>query len=152
VSPVEATISGSAAAVADPATTRLTVLYDERCAFCIRCRDWLLSQACLLPVELLPAGSAVARDRFGTLPWRGKELIVIDDRGRAWVGAAGFVMCLWATARYRAWAYRLARPALAHHTERFFRFVSTRRDRWSRWFEGDDCAYCDENPFFWEEA
>jgi predicted DCC family thiol-disulfide oxidoreductase YuxK len=146
-----ATISGSAIRVADPGTTRLTVLYDERCAFCLRCRDWLLGQACLLPVDLLPAGSTLARERFGTLPWLGNELIVIDDRGRAWLGAAAFVMCLWATARYRAWAYRLSRPAFANHTERFFRFISKRRDRWSRWFEGDECAYCDENPFFWEE-
>jgi predicted DCC family thiol-disulfide oxidoreductase YuxK len=152
VSPVDATISGSATGIADPATTRLTVLYDERCGFCLRCRDWLLGQACLLPVDLLPAGSTVARERFGSLPWLGNELIVIDDRGRAWLGAAAFVMCLWATARYRAWAYRLARPAFAHHTERFFRFVSKRRDRWSRWFEGDECTYCDESPFFWEEA
>lgn len=152
MSPVEGTISGSATGIADPATIRLTVLYDERCGFCLRCRDWLLGQACLLPVDLLPAGSTVARERYGALPWLGNELIVIDDRGRAWLGAAAFVMCLWATARYRAWAYRLARPAFAHHTERFFRFVSKRRDRWSRWFEGDECAYCDEKPFFWEEA
>ena len=133
---------------------RLTVLYDERCAFCLRCRDWLLGQPCLVDVELLPAGSAVAKQRYGSFPMLGDELVVFDDLGRGWVGAAAFLVCLWATARYRAWAYRFARPHLAPHAERFFRFVSKRRDRWNRWLDQDDgeCSYCDEVAFWWEDA
>jgi predicted DCC family thiol-disulfide oxidoreductase YuxK len=135
------------------ATKRLTVLYDERCAFCLRCRDWLLGQPCLVDVELLPAGSAIAKQRYGSFPMLGDELVVFDDRGRGWVGAAAFLMCLWATARYRAWAYRFARPHLAPHAERFFRFVSKRRDRWNRWLDqDDDCSYCDEVAFRWGDA
>ena len=124
---------------------RLTVLYDERCAFCLRCRDWLLGQPCLVEVELLPAGSRAAKERFGAFPLLGDELVVFDDRGRGWVGAAAFLVCLWATARYRSWSYRLSRPAFAPHTERFFRFVSKRRDRWNRWLDqDDDCTHCDQ--------
>jgi predicted DCC family thiol-disulfide oxidoreductase YuxK len=125
---------------------RLTVLYDDRCAFCRRCRDWLAGQPCLVDVELLPASSAAARSRYGELPWFGKELVVVDERGGAWIGPAAFLTCLWATARYRSWSYRLARPRLAPLTDRFFLFVSGRRDRLSTWLGRDDpqCTWCDE--------
>ena len=131
---------------------RLTVLYDERCGFCRRCRDWLLTQPCLVEVELLPAGSDEARRRYGELPWFGKELVLLDDEGRVWLGPAAFLTCLWATARYRSWSYRLAEPYLAGLTERFFMFVSGRRDRWSDWLgRADlDCSWCDELRVRWE--
>lgn len=134
-------------------TRRLTVLYDERCAFCLRCRDWLLGQPCLVEVQLLPAGAPAVRERYGALPVLGDELVVFDDRGRGWVGGAAFLMCLWATARYRSWSYRLARPRFAPHAERFFRFVSSRRDRWNRWLDPDaDCTSCDEFSSWLEDA
>ena len=134
-------------------TRRLTVLYDERCRFCLRCRDWLLGQPCLVEVELLAAGSTEARQRYGSVPWLGSELVVFDDRGRGWVGAAAFLICLWATARYRPWSYRLSRPAFAPHAERFFMSISKRRGRWSRAIHGDDdCTYCEDVGFWWEDA
>jgi predicted DCC family thiol-disulfide oxidoreductase YuxK len=137
-----------------PASRSLTVLYDERCRFCRRCRDWLLTQRCHLPVELMPAGSEESLRRFGSVPWLRNELVVVDDAGRVWAGPAAFLVCLWATARYRPWAYLLARPQLASHTSRFFRFVSARRDRWSTWFGKDDpdCSWCDELRRDWGEG
>jgi predicted DCC family thiol-disulfide oxidoreductase YuxK len=134
------------------ASTRLTVLYDEGCAFCLRCRDWLLVQPCFVEVELVPAGSATARERFGAVPWLGNELVVVDDNGQAWVGPAAFLVCLWATVRYRAWSYRLSKPAFASHAERFFMFVSNRRDRWGTWLRrrDPDCSYCDEMGLRWD--
>ena len=142
--------------VLDPVTapaTKLTVLYDERCAFCRRCRDWLLGQRCLIQVEILPAGSRYAVERYGQIPGFGSDLVAIDDQGRAWVGPAAFVACLWATVRYRPWAYQLAKPAFAPHTERFFKFVSKRRDRFGAWFGRDDpeCSWCDELPMGWDQ-
>ena len=133
-------------AVARPAPTRLTVLYDEQCAFCRRCRDWLLTQPCLVQVELLASGSAEARRRYGSLPWLGSELVAADDLGHVWVGPAAFLTCLWATVRYRPWAYRLSSPSLSHLAETFFRIISKRRDRWSAWLsrDQDDCSWCDE--------
>jgi predicted DCC family thiol-disulfide oxidoreductase YuxK len=130
----------------DPPPSRLTILYDETCGFCRRCRDWLLAQTCLVEVELLPAGSPAVKARYGAVPWLGRELVAVDERGRVWVGPAAFLICLWATARYRAWAYRLAGPKLAPMTERFFFFVTKNRDRWSAWPErGDpDCTWCDQ--------
>ena len=127
-------------------TTKLTILYDESCALCRRARDWLLSQPCLIQVELIPSGSKLAKSRYGALPWLGEELVAVDQSGQAWVGPAAFLTCLWATVRYRPWAYRLAGPRLAPLAERFFLTVSKRRDRWSAWWlgrEDSDCSWCD---------
>ncbi len=142
----------NAATEATGEVTKLSVLYDERCAFCLRCRDWLLTQPCLVDVELLPAGSPSVRKRFGEIPGMGKELVVADDRGRVWVGPSAFVMCLWATARYRSWAYRLSRPRWAPFAERFFIWVSRRRDRWSAWLRrhDPDCTWCDQLSLEWD--
>ena len=72
------TTTGSAPAATDDATARLTILYDERCTFCLRCRDWLATQPCLIPVELLAAGSVGAKRRYGAVAWRGSALAVVD--------------------------------------------------------------------------
>jgi predicted DCC family thiol-disulfide oxidoreductase YuxK len=137
------TIETRPASRASP-TTR-TVLFDERCALCRRCRDWLLTQPCHCPVILMPSGSEEARRRFGAVPWLGQELVAVDDQGRVWVGPAAFLTCLWATVRFRSWAYRLAGPHLAPLAEAFFRIVSKRRDRWSAWLDRDrdECTWCD---------
>jgi predicted DCC family thiol-disulfide oxidoreductase YuxK len=143
----------SEASEEDPEGAKLTVLYDETCSFCRRCRDWLLGQPCFIEVELLAAGSPPARERYGTLPWLGRELVAVDQAGRAWVGPAAFLTCLWATVRYRPWAYRLSQPGMAPLAERFFRFVSRRRDRWSSWLGRDDpeCSWCEQNRLWWED-
>jgi hypothetical protein len=106
----------------------------------------LLTQPCHLEVELLPAGSLTARERYGALAWLGRELIAVDERGRAWVGPGAFLACLWATVRYRAWAYRLSTPTLAPLAVRFFVHVSKRRDRYGAWLgqRDPDCSWCDE--------
>jgi predicted DCC family thiol-disulfide oxidoreductase YuxK len=138
---------GAALHAAAPAT-RLTILYDERCAFCLRCRDWLATQPCLIEVELLASGSPAAKERYGAVPWIGRELVVVDDLGHVWVGPAAFLMCLWATANHRHHAYLFARPRWAPHAERFFMYISKRRDRWGAWLgrkdRPEDCSWCDD--------
>jgi len=130
----------------DERATRLTVLYDKRCGFCRRCRDWMLTQPCLVEVELLASGSQAAADRYGAVPWLGNELCVIDERGRVWAGPSAFLMCLWATARYRPLSYLLARPGWNRYAGRAFIAVSKRRDRLSDWLGRDDpeCSWCDD--------
>jgi hypothetical protein len=52
---------------------------------------------------------------------------VVSDRGEVWVGAAAFLVCLWALPAWRPWSYRLAAPAFAPLAERFFHLLSSRR-------------------------
>ena len=148
------TTSTSAVAPAEDAPGRLVILYDDRCAFCRRCRDWLLTQPCLLEVRLISAAAARRDELYDELSAVGHELVVTDERGRVWIGGPAFLMCLWATVRYRPWAYRFSRPALAPFAERFFRFISKRRDRWSAWLGRDDpnCSWCDEANFMFGDG
>ena len=110
--------------------TRLTVCYDEQCALCRRCRLWLEGEQVLVPLDFVAAGSDEARQRYGSVPWLGADLVVVDDEhGDVWAGSAAFLMCLWATAEHRAWSYRLSGRALAPLAERFFHMVSANRRR-----------------------
>lgn len=127
-----------AAALRSPSA--VTVLYDADCALCIRCRHWLESQATYVDIRFLAAGSAEADERLESLrPWLGRELVVVSERGEVWIGAAAFLVCLWATREYRAWSYRLSGPAFAPLAERFLHSVSSRRRSLSR-FVRQDCA------------
>ncbi|RSS78601.1 thiol-disulfide oxidoreductase DCC family protein [Streptomyces sp. WAC06614] len=92
---------------------RLTVLYDARCALCVHIRHWLLGQRWLVPLSLVPAGSAEARGRFPHLDHAAtlREITVVGDAGQVWTGADAFIVCLWALAEHRPKANWLATPA-----------------------------------------
>ena len=92
----------------------LTVLYDAGCPLCRRFRDWLAEQPCLVPLDLVPAGSEEARRRFPALDHgrTQQEITVVGDDGAVWTKEHAWVMCLWATAAHRGLAERLARPHL----------------------------------------
>lgn len=94
--------------------TRLTVLYDAGCPLCSRFRDWLIGQLQLVPLDLVPAGSAEAYQRLPGLDHRRslEEITVVGDDGSVWTKENAWVVCLWATAKHRALAERLAQPAL----------------------------------------
>jgi len=119
---------------------RLTVLYDASCPICVRCRDWLETQRSFVPLELLAAGSASARRRFGEVPWLGEELVVVSDDGEVWAGAAAFLMALWALEDYREWSYRLAGDSLSKVAERFFTALSHNRRWLAGWFAHPECT------------
>ncbi|MFB9313143.1 DCC1-like thiol-disulfide oxidoreductase family protein [Nocardioides plantarum] len=93
-------------------TSTLTVLYDAGCPLCSRFRDWLVVQPALVPVRLVPAGSAEARALFPSLDHSRtlREITVVGDDGAVWTQEHAWVMCLWATRRFRPLAERLARP------------------------------------------
>lgn len=92
----------------------LTVLTDPDCPLCRRFADWLSRQALLVPLELVPAGSAEARRRFPTLDHdrSREEVTVVGTDGSVWTHERAWVMCLWATRPYRGLADRLSRPGL----------------------------------------
>jgi predicted DCC family thiol-disulfide oxidoreductase YuxK len=118
---------------------RLVVVYDENCALCRRCRQWLEIQPTHLSIEFLAAGSDTARNRYGQVPWLGADLVVVDDAGGVWAGPAAFIVCLWATVRYRVWSYRLSGRAFAPLAESFFHLVSSNRGRIGAVVGARDC-------------
>ncbi|MFD7883155.1 thiol-disulfide oxidoreductase DCC family protein [Streptomyces bauhiniae] len=91
----------------------LTVLYDAECGLCTHLRDWLVKQPQLVPLELVPAGSAEAEARFpGVDPAATlEEVTVIGDSGQVYRGAAAWVVVLWALREHRPLAHRLSTPA-----------------------------------------
>ncbi|HVF31770.1 MAG TPA: DCC1-like thiol-disulfide oxidoreductase family protein [Acidimicrobiales bacterium] len=121
---------------------QLTVVYDDDCELCRRCSTWLRCQPTHVPIELLPVSAAREEPRYQGVPWLGAELVVIDGQGRIWVGAAAFLVCLWATRDWREWSYRLSGPSLAPLAERFFHAISAHRGRIGAFLgpTTDDCG------------
>jgi predicted DCC family thiol-disulfide oxidoreductase YuxK len=117
----------------------LTVLYDEACPLCVRCRAWLAEQPAYIKLSFMPSGSAEARAKYGAVPWLGAELCVVSDEGDVWVGPVAFLMCLWALRDYRMWSYRLSGPSFSHLAERFFHALSSQRRRIAAWLEPARC-------------
>ena len=106
----------------------LTVLYDETCQLCRWSAHWLVTEPAHVPIRTLAAGSPAARVAYGPVPQLGDDLVVVADDGRVWWGAPdAFLICLWATRRWRHWSHRLARPGLAPLAAAFFKRVSTHR-------------------------
>ncbi|MFL6113569.1 MAG: thiol-disulfide oxidoreductase DCC family protein [Catenulispora sp.] len=91
----------------------LTVLYDSQCRLCRAVCDWLGRQRQLVPLTFVPAGSAAARQRYPGLDHDATlaEITVIGDGGQIFTGDAAWIACLWALAKHRRLARRLATPA-----------------------------------------
>lgn len=133
---------------------QLTILYDEECQFCVRCRWWLARQPSFIPLEFIPQGSPLVRERYPQLVLRsGKsELIVVADDGTVYRNDDAFLICLYALKEYRQWSQRLAEPSLRPLAHAFFKEVSARRATISSWLgapskgAGDDedggCSSC----------
>ncbi|WP_215110462.1 DCC1-like thiol-disulfide oxidoreductase family protein, partial [Streptomyces sp. McG3] len=92
---------------------RLTVLYDAHCPLCVHLRHWLQRQRQLVPLDLVPAGSAEARRRFPELDHTATlaEITVVGDLGQVYRETSAWIVCLWALARYRSRAHWLTTPA-----------------------------------------
>lgn len=106
----------------------LSVLYDDECAFCVRCREVFAGYEPIVPIRFVPSRSPAARTLCGgTVPAGGRELIVIDSSGAYWLGPSAFVACLWAFDETRGLAALLALPLLRRFAAWFFRFVSHNR-------------------------
>jgi predicted DCC family thiol-disulfide oxidoreductase YuxK len=129
-----------------PGIRALSVLYDEECAFCRACAAWLRREPAFVDLRVLPAGGAVARERFpelcagsathdaepGAKIWNAvgaSELVVVDDAGGVYRKENAYLICLWALRRYRLWAFRLSRPRVKPLTCRAFAALARRR-RW----------------------
>lgn len=97
----------------------LTVLYDEGCPLCRRLRAWLGTQATLLPVDFVAAGSAGARARFPGLDHERttRVLTVVTADGAVYEEERAWLLCAWSLPRWRpvaeglggGWRLRLVR-------------------------------------------
>ncbi len=107
----------------------LTVFYDARCGLCDAFRRWLEREPRFVAVRFVPFDSAEARVIFPAITdWRPEsEVLVLGDDGGIYRGHAAWIVCLWATRRYREWSVRLATPALRPFAGRFCRLVSENR-------------------------
>lgn len=119
--------------------TQLTVVYDEECELCRRCRHWLSQQPTYLPLSFLAAGSPDGERLYSGLPWYRSELMIVANTGHAWVGTAAFIVSLWATRRYRPMSYRLRGRAFAPLAESFFHALSSNRAFVSEMLTRHDC-------------
>jgi predicted DCC family thiol-disulfide oxidoreductase YuxK len=119
----------------------LTVLYDEHCPICVRCRDWLALQPAFVSMDFLGCRTPEALTRYGEVPWLREELVVVSDQGDVWAGPAAFIVALWALQDWREWSYRLSGSALAPLAQRFFESLSKNRKGLARFFfSKDDCT------------
>jgi len=114
----------------------LNVLYDPACGLCTHVKEWLQRQPVYVPLFLIPAGSPQALKLFPGLAQLvgDDELVVVNDRGRVYVGNHAWIMCLWALRDYRRWAFRLATPALLPVARQAFDVLSSQRALVSRIF------------------
>lgn len=102
----------------------LTVLYDSSCELCRRARAWLESEPTYVDLVFVAADSEQARSDYRALPWLDTELIVVNEEGAAWVGPAAFLMCLWATQRWRSMALQLSSRTLLPLARVFFEHLA----------------------------
>jgi predicted DCC family thiol-disulfide oxidoreductase YuxK len=92
----------------------LTVLYDPHCRLCAFVGTWLAGQRKLIPVRLVPVGSAQARRLFPALDHDGatrREITVVGNAGQVYTGDSAWVVCLWALAEHRALAHTMSTPS-----------------------------------------
>ncbi len=96
-----------------PSVSRLTVLYDAQCSLCVHLRQWLIRQRQLVPLDLVPAGSAEAHRRFPVLDHSAtlEEITVIGDGGQVYRSTSAWIVCLWALAEHRPKSHWLTTPA-----------------------------------------
>ncbi len=107
----------------------LTIFYDPRCGLCTKFRAWLEAQPKRVGVEFLAYDSEEANVRFPGLVEMGadREVVVLADDGRWWQGGAAWLTCLWATARYYEWSFRLAAPVFQPLVKKAVHLISENR-------------------------
>lgn len=129
---------------APSAPQSLSVVYDDHCHLCQRCRAWLQESAQLVPIGFVAASDAVGVRNLGidrSLLPIGDELIVVGNTapGQAepiWVGPDAFITCLWALADHRQLAARLQKPTMRPVAKAAFHALSLGRGSISKVLDG----------------
>lgn len=107
----------------------ITVLYDPTCPLCCKAASWLNEQPKYVPIAFCAAGSPAARQAFPTLDHEAtrNQLTVVGDGGEVYYDERGWLMCLWATKRYRGVSLRFGTPGGVESAKRFVLWVSRHR-------------------------
>ena len=112
----------------------ITVFYDARCGLCNTVKSWLEREPKYVKLFFVPYDSQTARDLFPKIDeWQpDREILVLSDEGGLYRGDGAWIMCLWATVRYREWSVRMATPGLRFYAEKLCRLISRHRLALSR--------------------
>lgn len=112
----------------------ITIFYDARCGLCASVKSWLEREPKFVALHFVPYDSRHAEVLFPKIAdWHpDREIVALSDEGGLYRGDGAWIMCLWATVRYREWSLRLARPALRPYAEKLCRLISKHRRRLSR--------------------
>ncbi len=116
--------------------TKLSILYDAQCSFCLRCRQWLGEQRTFFRLDFVPFQCPELVAQFeGIESFRSNgQLLVVADDGAVYQGSNAFIMLLYALRDYREWAARLATPSIVPLAARCFDLLSSPgRKRISEW-------------------
>lgn len=105
------------------------MFYDPHCGLCTEVKTLLGRERCFVPLHFVAYDSRLAREMFpGIEDFRpGEEILVLSDEGGIYRGGDAWIICLWATVRFRAWSLRLARPGLRGLAARIGQYVSRYR-------------------------
>jgi predicted DCC family thiol-disulfide oxidoreductase YuxK len=112
---------------------RLFVLYDASCGLCCDLQGWASRQPSFLDLVFIATDTPRARRLFPLLAQSGtaEELVAVSDAGAVYRDADAWILCLYALRDYRAWAIRLAQPALRPLARQAFHVFSKNRHRLS---------------------
>jgi len=112
----------------------ITVFYDVHCGICATVKAWLEREPKYVKLFFVPYDSAHAKELFPKIDdWQpDREILVLTDEGGLYRGDGAWIMCLWATVRYREWSLRIAKPGLRFYAEKFCRLISRHRHALSR--------------------
>ena len=122
------------------AASRITILYDDRCALCCRFCQWIEKEPALLEIRFLSMHGSETRQRYPSLAAQieDDQFLVVDNLGQVYRGTNARIIILYALARYRSLSFKLARPAWFAIADRIFEFVSARRHVISSWLASSD--------------
>jgi predicted DCC family thiol-disulfide oxidoreductase YuxK len=118
----------------------LLVLYDSACPFCARCREWLEAREHEVPLAFLCCRTRGARERYGRIEGLGRELVVVDEHGRYWIGPEAFLVCGWALSAWRWLALLGASALFGWIAKPLFRWISDNRGALGGWIGAPPCT------------
>jgi predicted DCC family thiol-disulfide oxidoreductase YuxK len=108
---------------------KITVLYDERCTFCVGVARRLRAEPAFVTLEVLPMRYAVKEGKYtqvAPLIESGKFVVIANDR-EVYLDTKARLMVLWALKRYREYSHICASPLLFWAVDLAFECISANR-------------------------